>query len=492
MMTKRRFDGGGSARKDPPRRGHRPARPWILIALTLAALGLEGCQSLQSINPFNACNRGKCGLGRRLFARPAAVESCEPGGCEAGGISAGVPIETLPGPGSVITTPAPGALGQPPPADVEVPDLAPAEPAPPAGSGTSSTRGTDKSSYQTTLREGSRLSRRPSATRGHYTPPRPDPTPPRGDESSPAVQLLDSLPPPAEELKTEATSGVTSPPRATAAEATPEPTTPTTPEPSPPPAVSQEEGAPAAAAAPGIRRFKVVEPQLAGGSFPADPGWDWLVEAGYKTVLDLREPSEVRPQEIAAIDHRGLRHVALPIAPETIDAARVDRFRDEIAQAGARPLFFCDTDGARAAVLWYIRRVGFDKIDPDSARREAEELGRIDPKLWGAAETYLGRLNPPPSASPAAAAVTEPPPPQAASTPTPAPAEPAPPPPGSPASAIPADPTAWRPYGALLLTVLAVPLAYWSRTGLTFRARPRASLPGSVRRPRSLPPASGA
>ena len=476
MVSLRRFRGGGSAREAPPPGLQRRARPWVAIALAVVALGLEGCQSLQTVNPFNPCNRGKCGGGlRRLFARPVAVDACEPGGIS-GGISEGVPIEAIPSPEAVITTPAPGAVIKTPPSEVEVPDLAPAEPAPPAGEGASTSRGTDKSSYQTSLpREGLRLSRRPAPRPSHSGP------------ASPAVELLDHLPPPAEEVTTPAAA----PPQAAAPESKPKPTpepTPVAVAPSPPPATE------AATAAPGIRRFKVVEPQLAGGSFPTDPGWDWLVETGYKTVLDLREPQEVRPQEVAAIDHRGLRYVALPIAPGAIDAPRVDRFREEIAQAGARPLFFCDTDGARAGVLWYIRRVGFDKIDPASARREAEELGPLDPPLLAAAEAYLGRLNAPapgpvPDPAPPAPAVVEPP----ASPPAPVPAAATPKPPSAAqAAAAPRDPTAWRPYGALLLTVLAVPFAYWSRTGLSFRTLRRASLPASAPRPRSLPPASGA
>ncbi len=63
--------------------------------------------------------------------------------------------------------------------------------------------------------------------------------------------------------------------------------------------------------APGIARFKVVEPQLAGGSLPSPTGWSFLAEKGYKTALDLRERSEVHPGDDAAALHVGLRYVAL-------------------------------------------------------------------------------------------------------------------------------------------------------------------------------------
>ncbi|HEV3168433.1 MAG TPA: hypothetical protein VGZ22_30790, partial [Isosphaeraceae bacterium] len=66
-------------------------------------------------------------------------------------------------------------------------------------------------------------------------------------------------------------------------------------------------------------------------------------------------------------------------------------------------------------------------------------------------------------------------------------AEPAPP------VVVPHDPTAWRPFAALLVTGLGVPLAYWGRMSLfSLGAYVRASLPGPGPSPKSLPPASGA
>ena len=54
-------------------------------------------------------------------------------------------------------------------------------------------------------------------------------------------------------------------------------------------------------------------------------------------------------------------------------------------------------------------------------------------------------------------------------------------------------PSAWRPFAAMVITGLAVPLAYWSRT-LTpvLLSKARASLPGPAHRPKSLPVESGA
>src|SRR5207247_1907163 len=79
--------------------------------------------------------------------------------------------------------------------------------------------------------------------------------------------------------------------------------------------------------APGIiRRFQVLEPRLAGGSLPSAAGLDWLAETRYKTILDLRETSDVQPSFIADVTNRGLRYVALPIGVTKLDSAHVSRF----------------------------------------------------------------------------------------------------------------------------------------------------------------------
>jgi protein tyrosine phosphatase (PTP) superfamily phosphohydrolase (DUF442 family) len=145
--------------------------------------------------------------------------------------------------------------------------------------------------------------------------------------------------------------------------------------------------------APGISRFVAVDLKLAAGSVPSAVGLDWLCEKGYKTVVDLRESSETDLPFIAEAAKRGLRYIALPIGLKTIDRAHVARFNLELGMAEARPLYFFDSDGTRAGVLWYIRRVAVDRINNEIARREAENVGLNNPDYWSAARNYLERLD---------------------------------------------------------------------------------------------------
>jgi protein tyrosine phosphatase (PTP) superfamily phosphohydrolase (DUF442 family) len=285
----------------------------------------------------------------------------------------------------------------------------------------------------------------------------------------------------------------------------------------------------------GIARFASVDPRLAGGSLPSTAGLGWLVEKGYRTVLDLRESSEVSPSFIAEAARRGLRYVALPVSLQALDPDRLARFQFELAAPEARPLFFFDCDGSRAGALWYIRRITQDRVDAELARREAEEIGLKDQAAWRSARDYVQKLeaarsHPAPIRT---GAPDSPVPPTAGSTPpgrsaqrpaddlvsgsprdphsVPAEAQAERPnasnaaivgsmKPGSiaphPASQMESfsarETLSWRPIAAMLLTGLSLPLAYWTRTAIPdVIARARASLPGPGLRRRSLPHESG-
>jgi protein tyrosine phosphatase (PTP) superfamily phosphohydrolase (DUF442 family) len=295
------------------------------------------------------------------------------------------------------------------------------------------------------------------------------------------------------------------------------------------------EPSPSASVGPGIARFVAVDLKLAGGSVPSDAGLKWLVEKGYRTVLDLRESAEVPSSFIALVANHGLRYVALPIGLKSIDRNHIARFNFEIAAGEARPLFFFDSDGTRAGALWYIRRITNDRVDRQIAKREAEELGLSDRNYWAAVTDYVTA---PPSVQKSAAATGAQPGPASpqvstsASDPRPAPGQPLPatgsqprasaksetgavvvspgsPPPVVPAlpatepiadlppspSAIPTstaqpsvgDSLSWRPFAAMVVTGLSLPLAYWSRTAVPMvLAKARASLPAPALRPKSI------
>ena len=522
MLRLRRLNADGTARGRPLSKLRL-----ALIALALGTMALDGCSFLESNGIGGGCKScgGLGGLRRtRILFRRRDPGCC--GGAEAGTVIEGAaPGVIVPG-GAPLTPVIPGA-----PAEAgSVPDLTPAEePAPtstnkgngPAGTGSAPANAANKTGYNPIRQSRSRPSGGESLVRSI---PDLQPTPGsaagrgRGNGVTFSDNLLDNLPspvvsdsevsdsPPAPTQPTPkapliieapaapapATDSTTSSrPETTAAiDPLPEPKSavaPTTPGPEPAPGATPElpDDVPPGEA-PGIAHFKVVNPQVAGGSFPSPPGLSGLVETGYRTVLDLRETSQFRSEDFAAIAHEGLRHLLMPVSADKLNADLVKRFESELAQPDARPIYFCDTDGTRAATLWYIHRVSVDKSERTAARRDAEQLGPIADAFLKAANAYLDSLAPAPAAATATPTEVKP----AAETLKPQAEANSPEEPGQVVRG--SDSTGWHSYAALAMTALGLPFAYWGCNNLSGRSLRRASLPAPGPRSRALPASSDA
>jgi protein tyrosine phosphatase (PTP) superfamily phosphohydrolase (DUF442 family) len=572
---------GGASRALPHRdRIHRKRWPTLGLVACMA-LFLSGCQS----GPFSNCGTGcgsglfsPCGFFGRVSARVfnrsnSAAGCCTPGVVSDGAVEYATP-STVVTPGTTAGPSYPTGVGTttspsyPAPLPGETPEeLNRVDPplkskvVPPAnGSGGSSSLQGNKTSYQTRRQDpNSRLARRPIRL-PHTTASTLEPTsrsaqararqPVAETNAADDQDPLDHLPP--LDLPGEVTKSAATPPVPPAADRNPKPVPQADKKAavkgeSPAPAAddldltsgssSAAQPSPSASVGPGITRFVAVDLKLAGGSAPSADGMKWLVDKGYRTVLDLREPSEVPSSFITEATNLGLRYVTLPISLTTIDRAHVDRFQFEVAAGEARPLFFFDSDGTRAGALWYIRRIASERIDHQIARREAEQLGLTDKSFWAAATNYVaGMAGPRTTANSADQRQSSSPSPvslsvpqtdqvqvQAGAGPTAIPAPKSPevsqtiPNPAttapaqtssardtqvnqtassqadSVASSAPSLTFAWRPLAAMVVSGLALPLAYWGRTlSPTLLSKARASLPGPAHRPKSLPGESGA
>jgi protein tyrosine phosphatase (PTP) superfamily phosphohydrolase (DUF442 family) len=282
---------------------------------------------------------------------------------------------------------------------------------PPSGSGASSSTGGSRpngpqgASYQTRGQDsGARVARRHSDFAGKTTVKVGDTD--RSDQATSdagGADPLDNIPP--LDLPGDV-PGASTPPVPPAAERAPEPgpaASKKVDKKNEPPAQPASEidltsitvPAPTSNVGPGLTRFVAVDVKLSGGSVPSPASLDWLVDKGYRTLLDLRESSEVSPTFIGEVTQRGLRYIALPVGPGSIDREHVRRFAYEVAASEARPLYFFDSDGTRSGALWYIRRIANDHVDQQVARREAEELGFSDKTpYWSAVTKYVSSLGP--------------------------------------------------------------------------------------------------
>ncbi len=513
MFTLKRFRNGGFGRGAPPVR-HRPAVNRLgLVALALTALAFGGCAQFgvgDCGNGFGRCGGlfQNCRLREKLFHRPPVVNSCEP-------IYEGVPIEGAP---IVMPPPADAVIPGPGPIDT-VPSLEAipeASTAPTSGQATSANR---KTLYEAYKPKGGTTTSRLGPPSGTLVTSEPAGRPAAGVAPEAADPLLD-LPPLTASVNPQETedeaAAITPPPAETAsgnaaAPAESQPAGPAVPVP-----VAASTSETPASVAPGFARFKVVDLQVAAGSRPTDAGWAFLAEHGYKTAIDLRQPSEIPPEDVPAAQRAGIRYVLLPITADSFNQANLDRFYAELSEADNRPLFFFDSDGSRAAALWYVKQVTVDHDDEQAALSEVKELGPIDTPYWLAATAYLDRLKPKPAEAP-----VRPEEPSPAATPAPDVDQPQNPPPvqveqkpqtsldleslkkaaaailptlssrTEEATVVAQDPTAWRPYAALILTGLGVPLAYFSRSALNVRSLVRASLPAPAQPVKAIRDASG-
>jgi protein tyrosine phosphatase (PTP) superfamily phosphohydrolase (DUF442 family) len=475
------------------------------MAIALAGMSLGGCAQ------FSRIGCGSCGNGlfqghlKRLFNHKRAFvvsEGCEPG-------LAG-PCDVMPGPGAIV----PGPVIQAPAVE-EVPALepAPSSVVPSTGSATP----TKRTLYETLKPNGgTTTSRRSGEIRSFATPESASRPAPAVADSSLAGDPLVNLPPVSAAIDPSREDAVATPPVAPPADEiqVAEPAKPDTPAGDsitttntavPTPAESVELPVKPVevpvSVAPGFKRFKVVDRQLAGGTVPTESGWAFLLEKGYKTVIDLRETSEVQAADVALAARSGFRYIPLPVTPQTLNAATLAKFQEEITLAGSRPLLFFDDNGARPAVMWYLKQVSIDKIDPADAAREAEEIGPRDTKYWLAAASLLeGAKVPGVAPAPADGDST-------ISVPTPAPGPDAPLPTSpattsaetefpvaqqSPESTPVADPTGWKPYAALMVAGLGLPVAYVSRSVLSYRPFAKASLPAPSRAAKAIASSSDA
>lgn len=396
MRFMRRKSAGGPAAGTPAPR--RPAwsawRHLALAGLGLVVLGLNGCAS----DPCNGCGGGHfAGLTNGLRNASQSVQStmsrifhCKKckgyapvGGCDTcgGGVVEGVPIEG----GAVIPGPVPVVPGTPmgAPNKESAPTIL--DPLPPSGSGS---RPSSSSVNPSGMRGGAN-------SLSAYDRPRPIESGVRGRgdglaRAASASNPLDDLPP--VDLAGEVTRRGRSPVPAAAESVKPASTTLPNPSAS---AAPRDAEAPVLKAsidapiAPGVRHFASVRPGISGGGAPGRDGLDWLKEKGIKTLVDLRAPGEIDPGFADSVEARGFRYVSLPIDAARPEAAKVAAFRDEVTKADNHPLYFFDADGTRAGLIWYVHRLTSDKVDPQLASREAEELGLSDKASWVDASRLL-------------------------------------------------------------------------------------------------------
>lgn len=117
-----------------------------------------------------------------------------------------------------------------------------------------------------------------------------------------------------------------------------------------------------------------------------------LAREGFRTVLDLRAPREMRGfDEIAALEAAGIRYERVPVVPATLGDAEFDRVRALLSDERRAPFFVHCASGNRVGALlvpWLALDRGWSRDDAVAAARR---MGLRSDALLAKADAYLAR-----------------------------------------------------------------------------------------------------
>ncbi|MFY9824725.1 MAG: sulfur transferase domain-containing protein [Thermoanaerobaculia bacterium] len=144
----------------------------------------------------------------------------------------------------------------------------------------------------------------------------------------------------------------------------------------------------------GIPNATIPEPGILLAGQPTGEQVQLAAEDGYKTILDLRTPSEPRGfDEVEAARENGLAYVNVPVDPAALDQATVDRFLAAMKKAQKPVLIHCGTS-ARVAALWYAWLVLEKGKTPQAALAAARAAGLKSPELTAKIEKLVAERKP--------------------------------------------------------------------------------------------------
>ena len=139
-----------------------------------------------------------------------------------------------------------------------------------------------------------------------------------------------------------------------------------------------------------IEYYHRVTDRVAFGGQPTPSQVVALAQAGFRTIIDLREESEAdaRP-EVEAVKDSGLAYIALPVPKTGPTDAQVKEFFRVTDDAGIYPVFIHCTTANRSAVLWMLRRALVDGWSVEAAEKEAVQNGLTSQGLLKFARDYI-------------------------------------------------------------------------------------------------------
>ena len=143
---------------------------------------------------------------------------------------------------------------------------------------------------------------------------------------------------------------------------------------------------------PGIVNYTRVDAVVACGGATETKALDGLRKDGFKTVINLRMPSEQGAnieQNSAYAKEIGLNYISIPFNGQAPEAKSVDTFLATIANKANQPVYIHCGSASRVGGMWMIKRVLQDGWAIDKATEEAKLIGLRSPTLEQFAVEYI-------------------------------------------------------------------------------------------------------
>ncbi len=151
--------------------------------------------------------------------------------------------------------------------------------------------------------------------------------------------------------------------------------------------------APMVAAGAGVEEIEYyhrVSERVAFGGQPTPAQVVALAQAGFHSIVNLREESEADSQpEVEAAKDAGLVYVGLPVPKAQPTDEQVRMFLRLTDNAGIYPVFIHCATANRAAALWMVRRGVVEGWSVEAAEKEAVQNGLTNEGLLKFAREYI-------------------------------------------------------------------------------------------------------
>jgi uncharacterized protein (TIGR01244 family) len=131
-------------------------------------------------------------------------------------------------------------------------------------------------------------------------------------------------------------------------------------------------------------------PGILFGGQPTEAQLQALAADHYKTVIDLRGPTENRGYDESAVARAaGLEYVPIPVTGETLQETETFDHFIQVFRDSEKPVLVHCASGGRVAALYYAWLVAEKKMSREDALANAREQGLHGDRLVGPVDHYL-------------------------------------------------------------------------------------------------------